>query len=190
MPLSPSTAPRELMHNRKVECQGYRRADGLWEIEGRITDHKTYSFVTDGHQDVPLGTALHDMSVRLVLTNDFEVKSVEAITDHAPYPATCPQITPDYKKLEGLQIGPGWSRAVKERLGGAQGCTHITELLGPMATTAFQTIYPILAREERERNGPDAVTPRHIFLLNTCHNFRSDGEVIKNYAPEYYTGEK
>ncbi len=38
MPLSPPAASREHIHTRVVECRGYRRDDGLWDIEGHITD--------------------------------------------------------------------------------------------------------------------------------------------------------
>ena len=41
MPLSTS-APRQLMHNRAIECRGYQREDGLWDIEGHLVDTKTY----------------------------------------------------------------------------------------------------------------------------------------------------
>ena len=39
MPLSPAP-PRQPVHDRRVRCQGYRRADGLWDIEGHLTDTK------------------------------------------------------------------------------------------------------------------------------------------------------
>jgi hypothetical protein len=31
MPLS-DPAPRQLAHTRAIECKGYERADGLWDI--------------------------------------------------------------------------------------------------------------------------------------------------------------
>ena len=37
MPL-PSPAPRTHIHARTVRLDGYRRADGLWDIEGHLTD--------------------------------------------------------------------------------------------------------------------------------------------------------
>ena len=33
---------RELTHTRRVRYEGYRRSDGLWDIEGHITDEKHY----------------------------------------------------------------------------------------------------------------------------------------------------
>ena len=37
-------APRRHIHTRKIECHGYLREDGLWDIEGTLIDLKTYSF--------------------------------------------------------------------------------------------------------------------------------------------------
>ena len=58
---------------------------------------------------------------------------------------------PNIKGLVGLTIGPGWKRKVQNAIGGAKGCTHITELMGPMATTAFQTLYGEKAKAKREK---------------------------------------
>ena len=35
MPL-PESALREQLHTRRIECRGYRREDGLWDIEGTL----------------------------------------------------------------------------------------------------------------------------------------------------------
>ena len=61
-----------------------------------------------------------------------------------------------FQRLVGLRIKSGWTQKVKELLGGVEGCTHLVELLGPVATTAFQTIYPVLAREKEERAKAEA----------------------------------
>ena len=69
------------------------------------------------------------------MTDSFEIKEVEAVTDAGPY-EICPEITANYGKLVGLKIGVGWTREVQKRVGGVHGCTHLRELLKPMATTA------------------------------------------------------
>ena len=40
-------AEREAQHFRNYQFGGYRRADGLFDIEGRMTDAKSYSFPND-----------------------------------------------------------------------------------------------------------------------------------------------
>ena len=41
MPLPPA-APRKNMHTRDIQCCGYERADGLWDIEGHLVDTKSF----------------------------------------------------------------------------------------------------------------------------------------------------
>lgn len=194
MPLSPPVERRHL-HTRKVTCTGYRRADGLWDIEGHITDEKTYPFHSQSRGDMAAGDFVHQMWVRLTVDDDMVVQGVEAVTDHSPFP-TCPAITPNFQRLVGLRIAAGWTAAVKARLGGIEGCTHLVELLGPVATTAFQTISPVLYKErEEKRKAAEAAgtaeprpAPKRPPLLNTCHAFRSDGPVVKAAWPAFYTG--
>src|SRR5437868_6383610 len=33
---------RRLMHRRAIECNGYLRDDGLWEVEARLLNTKTF----------------------------------------------------------------------------------------------------------------------------------------------------
>jgi hypothetical protein len=33
---------RRLMHRRSIECTGYLRDDGLWEVEARLVDTKPF----------------------------------------------------------------------------------------------------------------------------------------------------
>jgi hypothetical protein len=190
MPLSAS-APREHLHTRQIECQGFQRADGLWDIEAHMTDRKTYSFPSDERGEVTAGTPIHDMWVRVTLDDGFHILAIEAVTDSSPY-SVCPSITPNFQRLVGLRIGPGFNARVRERLGGTEGCTHLVELMGPLATTAFQTIFAAKHRAERERGkkseAPTGKPLKRPALLGTCHAFAPDSPVTKRNWPEFYTG--
>ena len=190
MPLS-APAPREHLHTRQVECQGFQRADGLWDIEGHMTDRKTYSFPSDERGEVTAGTPIHDMWLRVTLDDGFHIRAIEAVTDGSPF-SLCPQITPNFQRLVGLRLGPGFTRKIKELLGGVEGCTHLVELMGPLATTAFQTIFSAKSRERRERANGDATPvdqpPKRPRLIDTCHAFASDSPVTKRNWPDFYTG--
>ncbi|MEQ9813569.1 MAG: DUF2889 domain-containing protein [Azospirillaceae bacterium] len=194
MPLSPP-AEREPIHTRTVTCRGYRRQDGLWDIEGHITDVKAYAFDNQYRGRVVPGDPIHEMWIRLTVDDTLTIRAVEAATDKSPY-AMCGAITPAYEALVGLIIRPGFTRLVRQRLGGAKGCTHITELIGPVATTAFQTVYPVLARERGEGGAATGTreesTGRRPPLLNSCHAFAATSPVVKHIWPEHYeppTGE-
>ena len=189
MPLPPP-APRHLVHNRIVRCDGWIREDGLWEIEGRMTDSKSYSFTGKQRGVVAAGAPVHDLWLRLTLGDDFVIRAAMAVTDAAPY-RVCGDIVPSYQHLVGLRVGAGFLEAVRDRFRGVRGCTHLTELLGPMATTAYQTIFAsqehgkgLIGRKvppEPEEGAPRR-RPGHLGL---CHALKLDGPVVEELWPEF-----
>ena len=60
---------------------------------------------------------------------------------------------------------------------GIEGCTHLTELLGPMATTAYQALWDQLIDVEQQNSGKAAVR----YALNGCHALNADGELVRLY---------
>ena len=140
MPLPPPVA-RDELHLRRIEMRGYRRHDGLYDIEAHLTDTKS-NHLALSEKNVPAGVPIHDMWLRLVVDEALTVHDVVAVTDASPF-AICPEATNALASIKGLRIGAGWSRAVKERLSRTENCTHLAELLMPLATTAYQTLAPL-----------------------------------------------
>lgn len=173
--LSPA-APRALLHTRRVECTGWEREDGLFDIEGRLSDVRAFDLDgSRGNAPRKAGDPVHLMSLRITLDERFTIMAAEACSHQIPY-ADCSGINDAYQQLVGLQIKGGFTRAVKDRFSGEQGCTHLTELLGPMATTAFQAISPALERR-RARRGEAIDDPNSADrLLGSCHGLRRGGE--------------
>jgi hypothetical protein len=202
MPLSVPAARRP-MHTRKVTCQGYFREDGLWDIEGHITDEKHYPDDGEWRGELQPGEFIHNMWIRLTMDENMVIHDVEAVTDSSPY-RMCPNITPNFKRLIGLRITGGFHRKAHERVGGTQGCTHIVELLRPVATTAYQTIESDKARAlidahkarqaalRGETPAPERpVAPEHMrppSVMDTCHAWAADGDAVRRNAPLFYTG--
>lgn len=162
---------RRLLHTREVLCRGYERDDGLFEIEGRLVDTKGED--TDfPYGVIAAGGVLHQMGLRMVIDRHLTIHGLQAFSEQAPTPA-CGQITAAYEALKGLRIGPGFKKQVSELVGGIKGCTHLTEMLGPMATTAIQTLAPVLQKRLRQRAAADPAfeMPQH-WVLGTCHAYR------------------
>jgi len=44
IPATESGVAREELHFRRIDMRGYRRSDGLYEVEGRVTDVKPRDF--------------------------------------------------------------------------------------------------------------------------------------------------
>ena len=172
--LSPA-APREAVHKRQVNCNGFVRADGLYDIEAELTDHKTYDFPSDFRGTVTPDLAVHHMVLRITIDRERVIQHAEAITITGPY-AICPTANAIFDNLVGLQIGPGWRRKVQAAIGGRHGCTHITELLGPVATIAYQTLYGEEARQKRQSgtlSDQDKQASRSQ-LANSCVGYADD----------------
>lgn len=187
MSLSPATA-RQPIHTRRIECSGYLRDDGLWDVDAHIVDTKTYPFENGWRGTVEPGSPVHDMHVRLTLDSRLVIHEAEAVTVDSPY-RICPEAAPNLARIKGLRIKPGWFRDVKKVYGGREGCTHILELLRPMATTAFQTIFPYLERLRAEQ-GTGEETGRAVGPpIDSCYAYAADREVVQTYYPELYTGD-
>ena len=189
-------AAREAQHFRNYAFGGYRRADGLFDIEGRMTDTKSYAFPNDWRTTVEAGQPVHDMRIRLTLDEGFVIREVECVTAAGPY-EICPTITPAFAALKGERIGRGWSRILRERFGGRNGCVHHVEMLRAMATVAFQTLYGYQERRKREaglsksEGPPDrAATGRRPGFIDSCHALASDGEVVRTQYPQFYEARK
>lgn len=171
-------------HTRRLEIRGYERADGLWDIEGHLTDTKPFDYYDDDRprkKDEPI----HDMWLRLTIDEDLRVHAAEAHTAAGPY-GICAEINPNFAALAGLTIGPGWSRRVRERVGGVHGCTHLMEMLGQMGTTAMQTLWAKQAEAFRARSERIEAPPPG--LLDSCYAWRRDGPVIGRKFPAYADG--
>ena len=183
MPL-PEPPAREKLHHRKINCQGYRRQDGLWDIEAELTDTKTYAYHNRDRGEVAAGEPVHLMQLRVTLDLDMNIIAVDANMDYAPF-AMCPGARAAMNKLEGLQIKSGWLRQARERIGRRESCTHLFELLRPLSTTAYQTMHRALEERATNHPGPRRTRPK---IIDQCYSLASDSPVVKLEWPDFYTG--
>jgi hypothetical protein len=175
----PAPSPRRHLHTRTIKCEGYEREDGLFDIEAQIIDQKTYAWDDPYQGRREPGAHVHNMQVRLTLDRTMTVRGIEVTTNHAPYDI-CPSVAPGYQALVGAKIGAGWRKAVAEAVGRTKGCTHITELLMPMATVAFQTM-----GNWKQEKDPAAAQTKPLFI-DGCKAWASDGPVVKRLFPLHY----
>lgn len=180
MPL-PSPSSRREIHRRVIDMQAYAREDGLYDVEARLVDTKPFLFESLGRpQPVPPGQALHDLWVRLTLDADFVVRDICAASDVTPY-AVCKEAETTLRVLIGERIARGWSATVKQRLRGAASCTHLMEVLIPLATTAMQGILGLRPAAARKHSG-DGPPPQ----LDSCYAYGRSREMVQRFWPTYY----
>lgn len=183
MPLS-APAERTLLHLRDIELRGYERADGLYDIEAHLTDTKDYGYPNPGRGWIEKGELLHGMWIRLTVDLDMVIHACEAVTDHSPFDI-CPLATPNFSRLAGLKIGPGFNRAVNERVGGVQGCTHLREVLAQVATVAYQTMNPSRRKKVKDaQQGDSSKGPGgRPAIIGTCLAYAPDSPVVAKRWP-------
>jgi hypothetical protein len=183
MTLSPPVS-RQPLHTRTIVCEGFLRDDGLFDIEARILDTKAYRYTEPFRGEREPGDPVHDMWVRLTVGEDMLVHAIEVAMPATPYPR-CQGAQPSFQGLVGATVGGGWRKAVQQAVGSVRGCTHVRELLFPMATVAFQTIG---GWRSQSADGPRAqpiTRGGRPYYIDGCHAWAADGDVVARLHPEH-----
>ena len=180
----PPAAPRAHAHTRNVTFCGYRREDGLWDIEAQMTDAKSYAHSTRERGHLDPGDFVHGMAIRLTVNDKLEITDVAVAMPVTPF-AECQHAKPPLARLVGRTLGPGWRKAIDEAMGGIKGCQHLRELLFNMATAAYQTIPHYRDHLRRMSGQPAPVQKRPAAHLGKCLAWDFDGPVVKRLKPEF-----
>ncbi len=199
MPLSRPSA-REKLHTRTIVINGYRRADGLFDIEAELSDVKANGSWSPHRGAIAPDEPLHGMAMRMTVDEELRILGCEAASDYTPY-AICPVAAPNFARLEGLQIKPGFLRDAAARIGGTAGCTHLRELLQQMGTTAHQTVHAARGQAEAEAAraatgaalSPEAIDKQTVAkfggsgqIVNTCIAYDEAGPIVRQRWPHLY----
>lgn len=177
MPLPAPDCAREASHQRSITVRAYARSDGLWDIEGHLSDAWTEP-VPMAAGMLPAGQPMHSMWLRLTVDRSATIVGVQAVTEAGPYGReVCGAIAPDYAKLVGVRITRGYRDAIRRLLGRTAGCTHINELAGAMGSAALQALWHELTAD------PDA----RPLSIDGCHALKASGPQVATFFPRWYT---
>jgi hypothetical protein len=172
MPLPVSAVERELRHTRRVRYEGYKRADGLWDIEAHLTDVKNHDFhLKTGVRRA--GLPVHEMWLRITIDRHLTVVDADASSDAVPYPGGCEAVAPNYRKLVGLNLKKEFRKSAAELFGRTRGCTHLTEMLAGLPTAAIQTFADEMPEERDDGTRP--------FQLDQCQALETSGETVRRW---------
>jgi hypothetical protein len=178
MPL-PTPSTRTRLHTRRVSYEGFRRDDGLFDLEGHLTDVKDHDYaLLTGLR--PAGVPVHDMWARVTLGGDYIIRSIEVRTDGMPYEGACDRIEAAYGNLAGASLLHGFRKTLYDAMGGVRGCSHVTELLAHAPTAAIQ-MFAGLRREIEPGGGKP-------FQLDRCHALETTTDTVRRYYPQWYRG--
>ena len=177
---------RRLMHRRSVECQGYLRHDGLWEVEARLVDTKPFAQRDRYRGLLQPGDPVHDIALRLAVDDRMTIIEAETTMRATPYP-TCIEVEPILQRLVGERIGNGWRALVRQKIGRLETCTHLAELLGPAVTALFQTMSHGKTPEHPDSPDNQRSAGERPFFIGGCHSWRTDGPIVAEMFPQFAT---
>lgn len=175
----PEAAPgRTLQHRRTIDVEVFARGDGLWEVDARLTDVKTRDVRLGGGLR-QAGVPIHDLLLRLVIDERFNVVAAGSDSRVMPYPGSCDNLGDAYGRLAGLNLMRNFRQAVRQRLGGVQGCTHLTEMSQTLPTAVVQAFAGIVL----DVRGDGDEKP---FQIDRCGALRADGEAVREHFPRWF----
>ncbi len=172
----PSPQPRVAAHTRQVTYHGYRREDGLWDIEAHLRDSKHAAFEVPGERAWAAHEPIHDLLIRLTVDPQLVVRDIAVAMPSTPHD-DCVQTQAPLQRMVGCSLISGWRKTIEERLGREKGCAHLRELLFNMATAAFQTVQGTFAVNDAN------VPPPH---LGKCTTWGFGTELVKRRYPTFY----
>ena len=174
------------MHKRSIECNGYLRVDGLWEVEVRLIDLKPLAQRDHFCGELKAGDPVHDIGVRLAVDDFLTVREAETTMRATPFPI-CADVEPILQRLVGERIGSGWRELIKRKIGRLETCTHLSELLSPAVTTLYQTISYGKSPEGRNSLDNQHSVSERPFFIGGCYSWRTDGPVVAEIFPQFAT---
>jgi hypothetical protein len=117
------------------------------------------------------------MVVRLLIGEEMPSKILDAEAEMNTIPfEDCAPAIGSVKRLVGMEIVPGFSKAAKDRLGRLEGCSHLTSLILTMGSAIVQGM------GAHRRRTPTSQEDRERLLQlakNTCCAWREDGQTYR-----------
>ena len=174
----PAPVARQAVQTRSLVFRSFRRDDGLIDIDARFADTRPFAYDNAFRGACAAGSALHHMQLRVTLDAKRHIVALQSAMPSTPY-TTCDSVQANFQRVVGLSMGRGFRKALRERLGGTEGCTHIVALLDAMAAAAVQAF----ASNSYRPRGPDEPAPVRVWrveeLVDTCWSYKADGPVMQ-----------
>jgi len=162
------------IHERNLSIRTTEIGENMICIEGNLTDERLCpAFQYSKRQLVDKGV-YHHIQVKMTLSlPKLTIESIRAQMPTVPI-EHCREIERVVTQLVGIQLARGFSRKVRERIGGVNGCVHMTQLLLAMSAASVQGSY---AYYNRVRNNGKPMKPEYdeSLLVNSCHVWRESG---------------
>ena len=170
-------APLTAVHRRSIIMDSYPLDDEHVIIAGRLTDVEPWA--DPGHE------VIHDMTLTVtVRLADLVITAADAGMGSFPH-AECPFIAPAFAQLEGLSVRRGFTKELRQRVGGVSGCAHLGELARAMGPAVVRT--SAASRHRQAVAGDTGAGPAPL-PLGSCHVWAADGPGVQKMEAGWVPG--
>ena len=165
---------KERIHSRTITVNTYEIDDSSLLIEGDLVDERFFPSYYYSRSEFLDPGIIHDIRVEMkVSLPRLEITEARAQMRKIPI-KECLGVESSAEKIVGIRIKPGFSRDLKERLGGTSGCLHMTTLIYHMGAAAVQGMWAWYSRK-REGGSTRSLDYDPGILKDSCWLWRENG---------------
>ncbi len=169
--------PGPPVHQRKIEIRTFPLENQQIIVEGWLTDNRLMEgYHWDGRRRTP--GVVHRIGVRL-LVGDWPPVILEAEAEMVDIPhELCPTVADSVQKIVGVSVSAGFSEQIRRRLGGVEGCSHLTHLILAMGPAILHGFWAEHSRKPRPGPRSREDVQGLPYLINSCQLWRQDGPLL------------
>jgi hypothetical protein len=170
--------PGPPVHQRRIEIRTVPLDNQQIIVEGWLTDNRLLAgYHWDGRPRPP--GVVHRIGVRLRI-GDWPPAILEAEADMVDIPhELCSTVADTIQKIVGVSVAAGFSEQVRRRLGGVEGCSHLTHLLLAMGPAILHGFWAQHSRQPRPVPRSKEEIQGLPYLINSCQLWREDGPLLE-----------
>jgi len=166
------------IHTRDIKLATYPHTNSRVIVHGVLKDRR-YIKVFDVTGTVKEPGIIHHMDVKLMIKPDpLTIEDAKAVMIHVPM-TECSTTLDTVEKLKGLEIKSGFSKNIRDIMGGKKGCTHLCQLIIVMGQ---EIVHGWLTHKRKDKTP----VPKDLesfddkkFLIDSCRLWSRDGAKMK-----------
>ncbi|MCG8620021.1 MAG: DUF2889 domain-containing protein [Desulfobacterales bacterium] len=166
------------VHTRDIRLSTCEHGPDRIIVHGELRDERRLPIVDILSRPKPPGTVHHMTATLLIAPDPLRIIEAEAEIITAPM-AECPQTLDRMDLIIGLHIKPGFSKEIRSRVGGKDGCAHLCTLVKAMGTEILHGW--LTWQRHQNQTASRGVDPEKAgaYLIDSCRLWKKDGPKYK-----------
>jgi len=166
------------IHTRDISLATYPHTDSSVIVHGVLKD-KRYIKIFDINGDILEPGIVHHLDVKLLIKPDpLTIEDAQAQMIKIPM-SECSDTLDTVEKLKGLEIRSGFSKTIRDIMGGKKGCAHLCQLI---IVISQEIVQGWLTHNRKEKTPVpkdlDSFAEKK-FIIDSCRMWTSQGPKIK-----------